>query len=866
MPNYSDLYPSWYQSSNGPSVQHSEKAAMARTLIGYQTNKRYIPLQMAIENPPPPPPPPPPGPRPGPDDPRSNNAGSTLSNLLNPQPGVTPRPRSDFDGKRVYALLIGIDHYDYVKPNGDTIHLAGCVNDSREVERYLKESVDQPEQRLFLRKLRSARAGNEEEVPGTIACASEEVFTATRENIIRSFREFLRMARKGDVVFIHYSGHGSFEFRPERLHHLSREDNVEHQGGTLVAQDTYTMDGDRMIEAISDLELRWLLHGISEQKPHIVSAMDCCYSTGNTRNVDDDGAVTRFAEPPSSRLNTPNTDNTRPFQTYTFYQTDPEIWEIMNGDNFQKLELPLADRAVALHACRENELSKEDGFPEGRHGVFTYYFLQLLRATGGQISYRDLVKLIRAKVAGNTRISFQSPQIDASRAKDMNLSFLSGKLAPGATYYTVRPSSTDANLGIMDAGSIHGIASVEEGQTTVELYPSNVEIADANPADALKGVLTIVDAHESTVKLDNEQLFPEGTTFMKAVVTAAPLPATKVRLMQEAETDLSELADDSPEKLALAEGQQLLEAAIAESKYFQLVNTGEHFCIYTYLFDGEEKYRITSKGDIAALVEPVVGFNEDSAELIVAQMDHIARWEKTLNLEKTQYPIIQPGDVELLAVDPGTGAEIESNNGEVILQQVQQADGSWTKPQIKVKINMKKEDGFYHAALLQLKRTFAIDTQQYLPSGAILGIKKWIEEGRERSEGRRSWFAVQEFIDANGTKRTFPTGLPINFSVDDPENLLERGISEVEEHFKLIVSTAEFDAFYLDQKGIELATTTRDVPDTAPKNQLEALMLEASFATRGDIVLPDDVVAANSVSDWFTTTLTVKTVLVPLAD
>ncbi len=80
---------------------------------------------------PPPPPDPKPGPHspPRPSDPNSPGSG----NSPNPNPDLITHSTSD--GQRVYALLIGVDHYDYIKPDGRDIHLFGCVNDSREVEK-----------------------------------------------------------------------------------------------------------------------------------------------------------------------------------------------------------------------------------------------------------------------------------------------------------------------------------------------------------------------------------------------------------------------------------------------------------------------------------------------------------------------------------------------------------------------------------------------------------------------------------------------------------------------------------------------------------------------------------------------------------
>ncbi|RQH19819.1 hypothetical protein D5R40_32295 [Okeania hirsuta] len=41
------------------------------------------------------------------------------------------------------------------------------------------------------------------------------------------------------------------------------------------------------------------------------------------------------------------------------------------------------------------------------------------------------------------------------------------------------------------------------------------------------------------------------------------------------------------------------------------------------------------------------------------------------------------------------------------------------------------------------------------------------------------------------------------------EDQIEKGITEIEDHFKLIISTAEFDSRYLEQASISEATGSR---------------------------------------------------------
>ncbi|RQH19817.1 hypothetical protein D5R40_32285, partial [Okeania hirsuta] len=57
---------------------------------------------------------------------------------------------------------------------------------------------------------------------------------------------------------------------------------------------------------------------------------------------------------------------------------------------------------------------------------------------------------------------------------------------------------------------------------------------------------------------------------------------------------------------------------------------------------GRQEYSITRRDDSVQLNPPLVGFNTNNAETLVAQLVHMARWEKTLKLENEHPHIISP--------------------------------------------------------------------------------------------------------------------------------------------------------------------------------------------------------------------------------
>jgi len=84
--------------------------------------------------------------------------------------------------KKLHALLVGIDKYEYI--NG----LDGCLNDVDNMANYLRSRPDLDPQISILK--------NEE---------------ATKSNIVRSFREHLGAANENDLTVFFFAGHGTEE-------------------------------------------------------------------------------------------------------------------------------------------------------------------------------------------------------------------------------------------------------------------------------------------------------------------------------------------------------------------------------------------------------------------------------------------------------------------------------------------------------------------------------------------------------------------------------------------------------------------------------------------------------------------------------
>ncbi len=99
-----------------------------------------------------------------------------------------------------YALLIGIDYY---APNPYFNSLSGAVRDIDKVADYLEKSLKIPSDKITrltspipdLNSIADVRTARQEMSP-------------TYQNIVNAFNSITEGANTGDLVYIHYSGHG----------------------------------------------------------------------------------------------------------------------------------------------------------------------------------------------------------------------------------------------------------------------------------------------------------------------------------------------------------------------------------------------------------------------------------------------------------------------------------------------------------------------------------------------------------------------------------------------------------------------------------------------------------------------------------
>ena len=680
----------------------------------------------------------------------------------------------------IYALLIGIDEYPK-----RALWLKGCVNDVTAVKEYLEGRVAREEQEQLHIKMLT----NQE---------------ATRQAVIDGFREHLGQAGSDDVALFYYSGHGSQEQAPPEFWHLEPDRLNE----TLVCWDSRNPGG----WDLADKELRSLIADVAEKSPYIAVVLDCCHSGSGTRG--EDATVRRIA----SDL------RQRPLESYVLSAENARS----AAENPKQIALP-EGRHVVFSACLDSEEAKEY-YGDGQHrGAFSYFLMQSLQQAGGSLSYRDLFK--RANALVRTKVSAQSPQLDATEPDDLQQPFLGGAILQSPEYFTV---SYDRQHGwVIDGGGVHGVPQGSaEDCTSFALFPFDSSPAQLRNLQEALGWADVREVlpHLSTITLRDIENPDTGTTF-KAVVTNLPLPAVGVSL------------EGDEEGVAMLR-RALTEAGPGEEQPSLYVREVEQAQESRYrVLARQGAYLITRPGDDGPLVAQIRGYSIDNARLVVQRLEHIVRWTNIVELSSISRGGIRPDSINMEVYkvieepndpeNPYRGAppshdELWQGEGDLRLEYRREGD-VWKQPKFKVRLLNTSQERLY-CALLYLSEQYEVNPG-LLPGGGV-----WLEPGQEAWAGRRGMIYAAL-----------------------PQKMTQEGLTESRDLLKLIVSTAEFDATLLQQDELEAPSVshrgTKSVPAGGRRSALNRLMKRTGFRALSDA--PEDEAFYD---DWVSSQLAVLTV------
>lgn len=487
-----------------------------------------------------------------------------------------------------HALLIGIDEYEAQQISD----LAGCANDVELMRRVLIGKFDVASANITVLK-------NEQ---------------ATRRGIIDAIRSALiSKARPGDVVILHFSGHGS------QMKDQPGGDEIDGFDETLVPHDSRT---DQVFD-ISDDEMNGLLKELTDKTDNVTFILDSCHSGSAIRG----GSTIRMIE----------ADERPPPPPVDF-----AISARGAGDGQADFR-PSGSGYVLISGCRATELSNEALFDENRHGVMTWFLTRALQTAGDTSTYRSVLDDVKTEVAN--RYPSQHPQLEGPGA---DLRVFHAQRINSRPYVLVEP--IDSQRVSVDGGKAYGFRS----DSVLKVYaPATGDFEAANPVATIK-VTDVEDFSAEAVLLEGGPIAPHSMALVEAInFGSASIP---VHFRTGGSASLGAI------KQALAP--------------FTAITATERESDARLIVSADANTITIESGDLEILVPPVPLSDPDHVKRAVTQVEDLVNWITVMDLRNPSpaihidFDIRRDGDARDAPapqeVTPGTRLTYRVHNRDVV--------------------------------------------------------------------------------------------------------------------------------------------------------------------------------------------------------
>ncbi len=220
---------------------------------------------------------------------------------------------------------------------------------------------------------------------------------ATKAAIVGAFKKLAMVCREGDVVYVHYSGHGQ---------QMTDRHNDERDGldecwipYDAMRRASRTYHGERHL---TDDEVNVYLNAIRRRignSGRMLVVLDACHSGDATREDEEQDCVrgvedTLMVDGQCAR------GTEEAFEAMKSFFTSERV--------VNPKAVPLPEKWITISACRSNQKNTEMKNPP--MGKLTYALCQEIRR-GDRVNNEELMRRIRKVVSSNTRSSSQYPEL-----------------------------------------------------------------------------------------------------------------------------------------------------------------------------------------------------------------------------------------------------------------------------------------------------------------------------------------------------------------------------------------------------------------------------------------------------------------------
>ena len=239
---------------------------------------------------------------------------------------------------------------------------------------------------------------------------------ATKNGIVKAFKGLVSQCKVGDIVYVHYSGHG----QQMKDVHNDEKDGLDE---CWIPYDAYRKPckKDRGEKHLTDDEVNYYLNTIRDKigdKGKMLVVIDACHSGDGTRGEDDE--IVRGVEDTL----VVDSQNAR-----GLYETFEAIKSFFMGDNGKENIIntkakPLAERWITISACRSDQVNFEMKKPAV--GKLTYA-LWTEQKKSEKVSNEEFIRRIRKFVNCNTTSRLQQPEMTGEDIGKYNITDILNK-------------------------------------------------------------------------------------------------------------------------------------------------------------------------------------------------------------------------------------------------------------------------------------------------------------------------------------------------------------------------------------------------------------------------------------------------------
>jgi hypothetical protein len=294
---------------------------------------------------------------------------------------------------------------------------------------------------------------------------------ATRRNIERAFEELIDRTRPGDLVYIHYSGHGS------QVADASGDEGFGGLDSTLVPIDA--AENPQILDDEIDVWLTQLRRKTSD----VVLVVDACHS----------GTITRG---PLRARGIPEWDD----RDYGWSRELPGL-----SEGSLPAEAP-SDRFVRISAALDHQLATEYSAPDGRvYGLLSWHWCQALLRARPQDTYREVFATVEAMIY-SARHDRQTPVLRGAET---------------ARLFDSRFEAVPRTLSVLKNRPLTFRGGLLAGVTVGSIYETRRRVGDERPVARVE--ITKVKPMEATGKLQGDAPVEVGDRLAE-VEHAHPFP------------------------------------------------------------------------------------------------------------------------------------------------------------------------------------------------------------------------------------------------------------------------------------------------------------------------------------------------------